>query len=327
MRQRHLLILLATAALAIAAACGGDATKPTGPVSTEERAASPFSRVTVDGDLDLTVRLKGGAPERIEVSAPGGGHERVVTELADGAITISADGDPFEGTSVLLVVPMLDAVTADDGAAVSIVGEVNLPLFEAIASSGSSIVAEEVTGFTNSGGTWELTAEEGSTIDLDALVVSAVTVAATGRSTIAVEALTSVLGTVEAGATLEVAGRPGRVDVSGGGFVRAEPAESTATSGGTLVARPDELTGAPLPALETASVAFDEDRFNASAGNFPALTDPEVVSASEARWLEDGTLVLGATQNGEARAYPIFQLQFHHVANDTLGGDPYLVTF
>jgi hypothetical protein len=74
-------------------------------------------------------------------------------------------------------------------------------------------------------------------------------------------------------------------------------------------------------------VAFEKDRFNAGAGNFPALTDPTVVPAEDARWLDDDTLVLGATQNGEARAYPIFQLQFHHVANDTLGGEPDPVTF
>ena len=43
--------------------------------------------------------------------------------------------------------------------------------------------------------------------------------------------------------------------------------------------------------------------------------------------MEDEFLVLGAVQNGEARAYPLFQMAFHHVANDELGGEPLLVTF
>ena len=142
-----------------------------------------------------------------------------------------------------------------------------------------------------------------------------------------VDALTSVVGTVEPGATLEVAGAPGRVDVEGGGFVQAaEPLRPPGAEPGE-VAQPGRLTGAPLPALETTSVEFDEDRFKPNAGTFPALTDPEVVPAADARWLDGDTLVLGATRNGEARAYPIFQLAFHHVANDTLGGKPYLVTF
>ena len=37
--------------------------------------------------------------------------------------------------------------------------------------------------------------------------------------------------------------------------------------------------------------------------------------------------MLGAVQNGEARAYPISMMTFHHVANGVLGGEPYLVTF
>ena len=46
-----------------------------------------------------------------------------------------------------------------------------------------------------------------------------------------------------------------------------------------------------------------------------------------ATWLRDDTLVLGAVQNGDARAYPVFMMTFHHVTNDVLGGEPYLVTF
>ncbi len=327
MTHRRTLALLATFALAIVAACGGDSDEPSGAPTTEDRAAPAFSSVTVDGPLDVTVRLKRGAPERIEVTAPGGGHERIVTSVESGAATVTADSEPLEGTSVLLVVATLEAIDATEGASVSLVGEVELPVFEAAATAGASIVARDVIGFERTSGSWQLRVEGDSTIDLAEILASSVNVEASGRSTVTVEALISVTGTVEPGATLEVLGSPNRVDVTGGGFVRAEPAEPITPPTDPAPERPDALTGAPLPALETESVAFDEDRFNPSAGTFPALTDPAVVPAEDARWLDDDTLVLGATQNGEARAYPIFMLTFHHVANDTLGGEPYLVTF
>ena len=87
------------------------------------------------------------------------------------------------------------------------------------------------------------------------------------------------------------------------------------------------LVGAPVPPPTVSSADFDADLVNERAGSFPALDHPLVVPASQAEWMDDGDIVLGAVQNGEARAYPVFMMRFHHVANDELGGDPYLVTF
>ena len=91
--------------------------------------------------------------------------------------------------------------------------------------------------------------------------------------------------------------------------------------------RTDGLTGAPVPPPQVQSAEFNADRVDARGAAFPPLNDPEIVSASEADWLDPDTLVLGAVQQGAARAYPIFMMAFHHVANDVLGGKPYLVTF
>ena len=105
------------------------------------------------------------------------------------------------------------------------------------------------------------------------------------------------------------------------------PLPATADAADAVAPRSDGLTGAPVPQLEVQSAEFDADRLNQTAGRFPPLNDPTIVSAGEAPWLEAETLVLGAVQNGEARAYPIAMMTFHHVANDVLGGEPYLVTF
>ena len=95
----------------------------------------------------------------------------------------------------------------------------------------------------------------------------------------------------------------------------------------TVAPRLDGLTGAPVPPPTAKSDAFDVERARLGAGAFPPLDYPEVVAAAGAGWMEDDSLVLGAVQNGEARAYPLFMMTFHHVANDELGGEPYLVTF
>jgi hypothetical protein len=103
--------------------------------------------------------------------------------------------------------------------------------------------------------------------------------------------------------------------------------EATATptpSTGASAAKP---AGAPVPQVATAVSEFDVSLLNETAGRFPPLNAPIIVAASEATWLDSETLILGAVQNGEARAYPIAVMRFHHVSNDILGGEPYLVTF
>ena len=107
----------------------------------------------------------------------------------------------------------------------------------------------------------------------------------------------------------------------------APTASPVATPEVAVAPRDDGLTGAPIPPPTVRSVEFDADLVNDRAGAFPPLDFPAVVAASEASWMSDDELVLGAVQNGEARAYQIFMLRFHHVANDELGGEPYLVTF
>ena len=107
-------------------------------------------------------------------------------------------------------------------------------------------------------------------------------------------------------------------------------ASSPAAEPPTVVAlapRTDGLTGATLPATTAQSREFDEEHFDSRVGAFPPLNDVVPVLAADATWMEPDELVLGAVHNGEARAYPLFMMTLHHVSNDTLGGEPYLVTF
>jgi hypothetical protein len=60
----------------------------------------------------------------------------------------------------------------------------------------------------------------------------------------------------------------------------------------------------------------------------PAITEPQFDSAAAAsRWLHDGDVVFGISYRGVLRAYPQRILNWHEIVNDTMAGDPILVTF
>ncbi len=80
-------------------------------------------------------------------------------------------------------------------------------------------------------------------------------------------------------------------------------------------------TAAPPP-------AFDPAGLNAGPGRgFVVLDDPQMVPGASAEWLAPDEIVLGVVQNGEAQAFPVSQMAYHHIANTTIGGEPYLVTY
>ena len=60
---------------------------------------------------------------------------------------------------------------------------------------------------------------------------------------------------------------------------------------------------------------------------FVPLDNPQFLKAEAATYLPEDDLVLGLEWQGEARAYPIRMLRYHHIVNDTVGGQPLLVTY
>ena len=51
------------------------------------------------------------------------------------------------------------------------------------------------------------------------------------------------------------------------------------------------------------------------------FADAKVASA------HNGQLVIGVTYNGEAKAYPVSVVSFHHQVRDTVGGKPVIITY
>jgi len=54
----------------------------------------------------------------------------------------------------------------------------------------------------------------------------------------------------------------------------------------------------------------------------PALSQPAMITASDATFLEDDEPVFGVQLNGDARAYPLRILDWHEMLNDVIGGTP-----
>ena len=60
----------------------------------------------------------------------------------------------------------------------------------------------------------------------------------------------------------------------------------------------------------------------------PSIDDPKFVSVTEAdKWISDEELVLVITHEGEIRVYPLQIMVWHEIVNDTIGGDPVLITY
>ena len=57
------------------------------------------------------------------------------------------------------------------------------------------------------------------------------------------------------------------------------------------------------------------------------LDQPAFLTDGESNYLPDDDLVLGLESGGEARAYPIRMLTYHHIVNDVVAGSPVLVTY
>ena len=60
---------------------------------------------------------------------------------------------------------------------------------------------------------------------------------------------------------------------------------------------------------------------------FNPLGTPEFVDASKAAFVKDADVVMAVKIKGQAVAYPILQLAYHHIANDIVAGEPVVATY
>jgi hypothetical protein len=60
---------------------------------------------------------------------------------------------------------------------------------------------------------------------------------------------------------------------------------------------------------------------------FQPLPNAAFAGASDAGFVPEDDMVLAVYLNGEAAAYPVRQVAYHHVVQDIIGGIPVLVTY
>ena len=60
---------------------------------------------------------------------------------------------------------------------------------------------------------------------------------------------------------------------------------------------------------------------------FNPLPQPQFVAAAKATFVEPNDLVLAVSADGDAAAYPIRQMAYHHLVNDRIGRTPAVVTY
>lgn len=76
-----------------------------------------------------------------------------------------------------------------------------------------------------------------------------------------------------------------------------------------------------------AGAAVGVSRFNHFEAMFTPLRDPQFVKATAAGFVEDGDVVLAVRVGDDAVAYPVRQMAYHHVVQDTVGGVPIVATY
>lgn len=83
----------------------------------------------------------------------------------------------------------------------------------------------------------------------------------------------------------------------------------------------------PLIALLLVAVTAWFARQNHFEWMFAPLPNGSYVRAAQADFIQPEDMVLGVVINGDAVAYPVNQLAYHHVVNDEVGGVPIAATY
>jgi Protein of unknown function (DUF3179) len=60
---------------------------------------------------------------------------------------------------------------------------------------------------------------------------------------------------------------------------------------------------------------------------FNPLPNPDYARVAEAGFVADSDIVMVIEINGDAVAYPVLQMAYHHIVNDVVGGKPITATY
>lgn len=216
MTHRVLPLAALTAVVAIAGitgACSFRAVQGTGPVKTETRNASAFTKL--ESSFGIVVDLTVGAAPAITVEAPENLLPIISTEIGGDTLRIKGTMDFVAPgpVTVHVATPDLESVKLFGG---SIVNAQAL----ALDTLGLDVSGGAAFNASGSAATVAINGSGGAQIDLDQLKAGLVTLELSGGAQASVNATDSVIGDISAGAHATVVG-PAQVsvDTSAGGSV------------------------------------------------------------------------------------------------------------
>ena len=200
--RRVLIIGLSSLGLAVSlAACGGSSSDGTQSTSTSSSQAATanttsgpvdvaqFDSIEVSSGIALELKVDAGGQQSVEINVPDGYNGKIDTSVKGSTLTIDqgASGVITGRAVVKVTVPLLTAVSAEEGSQVEGSGELD---------------------------TYQLTAAEGSQAKLSDLKAKSVQVALSEGSQATVYASESVTGSAKEGSQLTVKGSPSTLNVS-----------------------------------------------------------------------------------------------------------------
>ena len=90
------------------------------------------------------------------------------------------------------------------------------------------------------------------------------------------------------------------------------------------------VSAGPKNGFDTSNSSVPVDEIMAGGppkDGIPALTDPELLDAADATYMQPDDRVMGIEIDGIARAYPISILNWHEIVNDQINNQRYAVTY
>ena len=100
----------------------------------------------------------------------------------------------------------------------------------------------------------------------------------------------------------------------------SEVCELPGHGSGTRAASSFDLANATVPQNEIRAGGPPKD-------GIPAISDPKMIDADEASYLEESDRVIGVVDGDQAKAYPLAILNYHEIVNDKLNSRPIAITY
>ena len=97
--------------------------------------------------------------------------------------------------------------------------------------------------------------------------------------------------------------------------------------GAVLLTRQGRKRDAPPPEEEERLGPYPRSHFYIDHDLFLPANEPKTVPADRAGFMRREDEVFGIVVAGQARAYPVPMISYHHVVNDVINGIPVAVTY